>query len=89
MLLRTAEVLDFQMNRKTFFWRGFNAKKYASLVLPLHRHEPRQQQSIAQQFIFIEYIAVFIMAGGAQSQDASVGSPAPKPKGRATVDTLK
>ncbi|KAK0119826.1 Histone acetyltransferase [Cadophora gregata] len=29
------------------------------------------------------------MAGGAQAQDSNVGSPAPKQKGRATVDTLK
>ena len=29
------------------------------------------------------------MGGGAQAQEAAVGSPAPKQKGRATLDTLK
>jgi len=57
--------------------------------LPLQEHEHQTSQSIAQQFIFIKQIAISIMAGGTQTQEAAVGSPAPKLKGRATVDTLK
>ena len=60
--------------------------------LPLQNSSTRREQSsisIAQQLFFIEQIANFIMAGGAQDKDGNVGSPAPKQKGRATVDTLK
>jgi hypothetical protein len=44
---------------------------------------------IKNQFIFIKTIIKFIMASAEKSQEASVGSPAPRQKDRATVDTLR
>jgi hypothetical protein len=64
-------------------------KNLPSLVQPRQTINNSKTTIIRNQFIFIETILRFIMAGAEKAQESAVGSPAPKQKSRATIDTLR